>query len=131
MVQWGAQQQGTSGGPLHWGGRLLPGCARLYMPFYASCTLHHSPHTSAPLAPQELECGLLFPRFRTIRDVSAKLAAATADFMCATGLGAPPADFDAVVAGASRAGAAATLTGLGKWEAYVRAHMFIADSPKL
>ncbi len=76
----------------------------------------------------EMEQGFLFPRFRTIKDVSAKLAAATADFMCASGLGTVPADFDALVARWGKAGAA---TSVARWEAYVRAHMFNPQEPKL
>ncbi|GAB4819191.1 hypothetical protein N2152v2_006237 [Parachlorella kessleri] len=70
---------------------------------------------------EELEVGRLFPRFQTIKDVSAKLAAATADFMCTSGLGSLPADFAAVVARMGKQGA---VTSLARWEAYVRAHMF-------
>lgn len=81
----------------------------------------------APVPPwQELEAGLLFPRFRTIKDVSARLAAAVADFMVARGLGHVPADFDKVVA---RMGAAGAVTNLARWEAYVRAHMYSPETP--
>lgn len=90
-------------------------------PSLLTCT-HMAP------CPQELECGRLFPRFQDIKNVSAKLAAATADFMVSTGLGTVPADFDAVV----RAMAPAqSVTSLARWEAYVRAHMFNPDGPRL
>jgi malic enzyme len=76
----------------------------------------------------EMERGFLFPRFNTIKEVSARLAAAAADFMCGSGLGELPADFDAVLARAGQAGAP---TSLARWQVYVRTHMFNPQEPKL
>lgn len=79
---------------------------------------------------EEVESGLLFPRFSAIKDVSAKLMALVADFMVRTGLGSTPADFDAVVAAA---GEPADSPILVRWEAYARKHMFdpASAAPKL
>jgi len=58
----------------------------------------------------------LFPRFSGICDVSAKIMAAVAEFMCATGLGEVPRDFISVsTAAAGR---------LEDWEAYSKKHMY-------
>jgi malate dehydrogenase (oxaloacetate-decarboxylating)(NADP+) len=65
---------------------------------------------------KELQIGRLFPRFSGICDVSAKIMAAVAEFMCATGLGEVPRDFISVsTAAAGR---------LEDWEAYSKKHMY-------
>lgn len=46
---------------------------------------------------QELDRGLLFPRFSRIQAVSASLTAEVAQGMVRSGLGTQPEDFDAVV----------------------------------
>ena len=48
-------------------------------------------------ASQELDRGLLFPRFSSIQVVSALLTAELAEGMVASGLGTKPEDFDAFV----------------------------------
>lgn len=75
---------------------------------------------------EEVEQGLLFPRFSAIKGVSAKLMAVVANFMVSTGLGTLPADFDDVVASAGMAADAPILT---RWEAYARRHMFDPSGP--
>ena len=50
-----------------------------------------------PAAFQELDRGLLFPRFSNIQAVSASLTAEVAEGMVRSGLGTKPEDFDAVV----------------------------------
>jgi malate dehydrogenase (oxaloacetate-decarboxylating)(NADP+) len=79
---------------------------------------------------QELDTGMLFPRFSNIRDVSARLMGAVAADMCAHGLGSEPADFAAATARVPAGAPAAA-----RWEAYARAHMYSPDaapgSPKL
>ena len=67
---------------------------------------------------QELQRGLLFPRFSAIQVVSATLTAAVAEQMVKTGEGSLPDDFNAVVSAAPRP------AGTSAWEAYVRAKMF-------
>ena len=75
----------------------------------------------------ELDHGMLFPRFSSIRSVSTHLIAAIANDMVACGLGRMPVDFDAVTVGV-----ALTAGNSAKWEAYARAHMFDpSTSPKL
>lgn len=67
---------------------------------------------------QELERGLLFPRFSAIQVVSASLTAAVAEQMVKTGEGSLPDDFHGVASAAPRP------AGTSAWEAYVRAKMF-------
>jgi len=64
-------------------------------------------HALAALSPDaDLAQGLLFPRFRDILKISAKIIAACAAFIVAEGLGTAPADFS------------------GDWEAYARGKMW-------
>lgn len=67
---------------------------------------------------QELERGLLFPRFSAIQVISALLTGAVAEQMVRAGEGSLPDDFDAVASAAPRP------AGTSAWEAYVRAKMF-------
>ncbi|KAK9837421.1 hypothetical protein WJX81_001177 [Elliptochloris bilobata] len=67
---------------------------------------------------QEVESGLLFPRFSGIRGVSAQLAGIVAERMVAAGLGSVPNDF------AAAATARVRPAGESAWEAYVRARMY-------
>ncbi|CAL8463533.1 g3067 [Coccomyxa elongata] len=67
---------------------------------------------------EELERGLLFPRFSAIQVISALLTGAVAEQMVRTGEGSLPDDFDAVASAAPRP------AGTSAWEAYVRAKMF-------
>ena len=76
----------------------------------------------------ELEAGLLFPRFSSIRAVSVRLMGAAADFMVRSGLGCLPADFDEVV---KSAGLASSASNLARWEAYAAAHWFDPAAAKL
>jgi malate dehydrogenase (oxaloacetate-decarboxylating)(NADP+) len=72
---------------------------------------------------EDLESGMLFPRFSTIREVSCALMAAIAVDMCAYGLGKVPSDFESVVSKGTRQGSS-PLSKRTKWEAYARAHMY-------
>ena len=90
---------------------------------------------------EDLESGMLFPRFSNIRNVSCCLMAAIADDMCATGLGTLPTDFENVVDKMSpRSPRSLSLSSKEilsspsrvKWEAYARAHMYDPTmTPKL
>ena len=77
---------------------------------------------------QELEQGLLFPRFRHILDVSATLTAQVAERMCAEGSGTQPPEVarlqDALRQGLQPGGCSA-------WEMYVRAQMYAATEARL
>lgn len=78
-------------------------------------------------AEEDLDSGMLFPRFDSIRHVSCRLMAAIADEMCASGSGDLPKNFEAVT---SRPTIGATMRD--RWAVYVRAHMFDPlTSPKL
>jgi hypothetical protein len=70
---------------------------------------------------QEVDRGLLFPRFSALQAVSATLAAEVAEGMVRAGQGTPPDDFDAAVRKQPRRG------GVSAWEAYVRAKMYKID----
>ena len=70
---------------------------------------------------QEVERGLLFPRFSALQAVSATLAAEVAEGMVRAGQGTRPDDFEAVVSALPRRG------GVSAWEAYVRAKMYRID----
>lgn len=63
---------------------------------------------------QELDRGILFPRFSSIQAVSVSLTAAVAEQMVRAREGTIPDDFDAVPRPA----------GASAWEAYVRSKMF-------
>ena len=67
---------------------------------------------------QELDRGLLFPRFSNIQGVSASLTAEVAEGMVRSGLGTKPEDFDAVVSKLPQ-----TPQG-GTWRGYVLAKMY-------
>lgn len=75
---------------------------------------------------QELEQGLLFPRFTHIYGVSANVAAQVAEHMIAVGDGRLPDDFQQFSAELQKAGRPA---GVSVWEAYVRRHMFAPAYP--
>ena len=80
--------------------------------------------TGAPVfavAPQEVERGLLFPRFSALQAVSATLTAEVAEGMVRAGQGSRPDDFDEAVQGLPRRG------GVSAWEAYVRMKMYKID----
>jgi len=85
-------------------------------------------------AREDLEHGMLFPRFSKIRTVSCALMAAIADDMCASGLGTVPDDFEAVVGKMTgQQGELSSLSTRAQWEAYSRAHMYDPNTikPKL
>ena len=67
---------------------------------------------------QELNRGILFPRFSSIQAVSASLTAAVAEQMVRAGEGTLPDDFHAVLSGAPQP------AGASAWEVYVRSKMF-------
>lgn len=76
-------------------------------------------------ARENLEHGMLFPRFSNIRTVSCALMAAIADDMCASGLGSVPVDFESVVGKMTgQQGKLSSLSRRAKWEAYTKAHMY-------
>jgi hypothetical protein len=70
---------------------------------------------------QELDQGLLFPRFSHIYGVSATVTAQVAEHMVAAGEGSEPVDFTNIVKVAQSAGKPA---GMSAWELYVRHNMF-------
>ena len=77
---------------------------------------------------QEVERGLLFPRFRDILDVSATLTAQVAERMCAEGSGTEP---EAVAGIRAALRASGQPGGVSAWEVFVRTQMYSATEARL
>ncbi len=81
-----------------------------------------------PCCKQEVEQGLLFPRFRHILDASATLTAQVAERMCVEGSGTEPAAVARLQTALRTSGQPG---GLSAWEAYVRTRMYSMTQARL